>query len=60
MATAEELYGPQRTLARDTAKSLLEKDHVRCNFQRGFEQQSSHQAFQTETALSFRVCCCRF
>ena len=56
MATAEELYGPQRTLARDTAKRLLEKDHVRCNFQRGIERQSSHQAFLTETAKSFRVC----
>jgi hypothetical protein len=54
MATADELYGPQRTLARDTAKRLLEKDHVRCNFQRGIERQSSHQAFLTETAHSFR------
>ena len=56
MATVDELYGPQRTLARDTAKRLLEKDHVRCNFQRGIERQSSHQTFLTETAHSFRVC----
>ncbi|CAI8041472.1 Putative calmodulin-like protein 2 [Geodia barretti] len=54
MATVDELYGPQRTLARDTAKRLLEKDHVRCNFQRGIERQSSHQTFLTETAHSFR------
>ena len=60
MATAEELtrelYGPQRTLARDRAKRLLEEDHVKQNFQRGVERQSSSQAFQTETAQSFRVC----
>ena len=55
MATLEELYGPQRTLARDRAKRLLETDHVTCNFQRGIERQSGHRAFQTETAHSFRV-----
>lgn len=64
MATAEELcrelYGPQRTLARDRAKRLLEEDHVKQNFQRGIEKQSSFPSFQTETAQSFRVCIPKF
>lgn len=58
MATSElqrELYGSQRTLARDRAKRLLEEDHVQQNFQSGIEQSSIDQVFQTETTQSFRV-----
>ena len=59
MATSEErsreLYGPRRSLARDEAQRQLTEDHVQRNLQGGMEQQSSHLAFQSETAQSFRV-----
>lgn len=51
----KELYGPDRTLARDAAKRLLERDHVQQNFRTSVERQSSKLAFQSETAQSFRV-----
>lgn len=51
------LYGPGRRAAGETAKKLLQEDHVQQNFTKGVEmdQYDHRDAFQTVTARSFRV-----
>ena len=50
-----ELYGPNRCLAREAAKKLLQRDHIKPNLQSGINRQHSNQLFQTTTTDHFKV-----
>lgn len=50
-----ELYGPNRCLARETAKQKQVEDHMLQNFQRGAEIVHSNHTFQTTTAGDYGV-----
>lgn len=51
----QELYGPRRTLGRETAKRLQQEDHIFQNFQKGVERFHSKGAFESITARDFKV-----
>ncbi len=53
----EELYGPHRSVGRETAKRLQQEDHIKLNVLRGagIDEYDSSDAFATVSSKSFRV-----